>query len=677
MNIRELRYVKGIGEKRAEAYKSLGISSPDALLRYFPKGYINPGKISLISELYDGDIASVRVTVSKTGETKKRIRGLTITRFQAYDESGKIAVVYYNNPYTPEKLKNGDECVLYGRVTKNLYGAEITNPFVYPENLPDKLVPQYRGKGMLTSNVISKNIEYILENTSISDPLPIEIKNEVGLVSLDKAIREIHHPESEETLEIARERLIFDELFYFQLGLLKLKNVSKEKTNIKINEDFSPEEFYKTLPFEPTGSQRKAVDEALEDLKNGTLMNRLLQGDVGSGKTLVAAALILAAAKSGYQSVLMAPTEILAAQHLETLRGFLDKFGVKTALLSGSLKASEKRSVKESIFTGQVQVVIGTHAVIEKDVEFKNLGLVITDEQHRFGVAQRSRLLGKGNGVHCLVMSATPIPRTLALVMYSDLDISVLSEIPKGREKVDTFKIDSSIRTRALGFIRDHCNEGRNAYIVCPLIENNIENDLISIEEYSEMLKKSPVKDVPMAVLHGKMKPKEKDEVMSAFQKGEVKLLISTTVVEVGVDVPNANIMMIENAERFGLSQLHQLRGRVGRGKHKSYCILVSDSKGETAKSRLKAICDTADGFKIAEFDLKTRGPGDFFGNMQHGLPSFKIADLASDMRIVKKASEAASAMIKTDPMLKQPENAEIKRYVNELFEDKFENVYL
>ena len=677
MKNKDIRYIKGVGEKRAEAYYRLGINSPDALLRYYPRSYINPGKVTPIRELFHGDIASVRVVINKNSVSNGKLKGgRRIIKFSAFDETGKISVVYFNNPYTPESLKHGEEYILFGRITRNLYGPEITNPVVFPKDTEEALKPVYRASSSLSSKVIEKNIKTVLEETEIIDPMPKSILTENSLLSLSDAIRTIHSPKDEMEVERAKARLVFDELFYFQLGLLKLKNVAKKLTKIKINANFSPENFYNSLPFEPTNAQKKAVEEALSDMKKGILMNRLLQGDVGSGKTLVAAALMLSVIESGYQAVLMAPTEILAAQHYKTMQSFFKDFGISVVLLNGSKTAKEKRETKALISSGEADIIIGTHAVIQKDVEFYNIGLVITDEQHRFGVSQRSELLNKSGGVHCLVMSATPIPRTLALVMYSDLDVSVLDEIPSGRKPVETLKIDSSIRERALGFIKKNCDEGRNAYIVCPLIEEGTEG-LLSVEEYVELLKKSPVKDIPFAVLHGKMKASEKDLIMSQFKNGEIKLLLSTTVVEVGVDVPNANIMMIENAERFGLSQLHQLRGRVGRGEYKSYCILLSDAKGSNATERLSALCNISDGFKIAEYDLKTRGPGDFFGNMQHGLPSFKIADMAGDMRIVKKASEAAVKLLRTDPNLEKEENKALKDEVNNLFQEKTEKIYL
>lgn len=675
MKSKDIRYIKGVGEKRAEAYHRLGIDSPDALLRYYPRSYINPGKITPVLNLLGGETASIRVVINKNSLKTAKLRGRnSIVKFSAFDETGKIAVTYFNNPYTPETLKHGEEYVLYGRVSRNLYGAEITNPLVFQKNIKPELKPIYTASGLLSSKTIEKNIKTVLEEIEIKDPLPENVLSENGLISLSDALKIIHSPKDENQLSLAKERLVFDELFYFQLGLIKLKSLGRKETNIKIAENFSPERFYKTLPFTPTNAQKKAVNEALIDMKKGVLMNRLLQGDVGSGKTLVAAALMLSIVESGYQAVLMAPTEILAAQHYNTLKNLMGK-EKNIVLINGSKTAKEKREVKELISSGKADIIIGTHAVIQKDVEFYNLGLVITDEQHRFGVAQRSELINKGEGVHCLVMSATPIPRTLALVIYSDLDISVLDEIPSGRKPIDTLKIDSSIRERALRFIKKNCMEGRNAYIVCPLIEEGAEG-LLSVEEYLELLKNSPVKDIPFAVLHGKMKAKDKDLVMERFKMGEIKLLISTTVVEVGVDVPNANIMMIENAERFGLSQLHQLRGRVGRGEYKSYCILVSDAKGHS-EERLNALCNISDGFKIAEYDLKTRGPGDFLGNMQHGLPEFKIADMAGDMRIVKKARAAAANLLKNDLSLEKEENKALKEEVNRLFKDKTEKIYL
>lgn len=673
---KDIRFIKGIGEKRAEAYHRLGIDSPDALLRYYPKSYINPGKTTPVNELISGSVAAVRVVIDKRLNNARIKGGRRIIKFYAFDETERMSVVYFNNPYTPEKLIHGEEYILFGRVSRNLYGAEMTNPTVFSKDTADELMPIYPASAALSSRIIEKNIKTVLSEIEIEDPMPKAVLKENGLMSLSEAIHTIHSPKSISDVETAKERLVFDELFYFQLGLLKLKSTGKKSTIVRVKDDFSPEPFYRFLPFEPTSAQKRAVNEALNEMKSGIQMNRLLQGDVGSGKTLVAAVLMLSMVRSGYQAVLMAPTEILAAQHYKTMENFFSLAKINTVLLTGSKTAKEKREIKKQISSGEADIIIGTHALIEKDVEFANLGLVITDEQHRFGVSQRSALFGKENGVHCLVMSATPIPRTLALVLYSDLDVSVLDEIPKNRKPIETLKIDSSIRERALTFIKKNCEEGRNAYIVCPLIEEGPEG-LLSLEEYLELLKNSPVKDIPFAVLHGRMKASEKDAVMSKFKNGEIKLLISTTVVEVGVDVPNANIMMIENAERFGLSQLHQLRGRVGRGEYKSYCILLSDSKGSAAAERLGALCDISDGFKIAEYDLKTRGPGDFFGNMQHGLPAFKIADMAGDMRIVKKATEAAAKLIKSDKNLEKDEHKKLRQEVNLLFKEKTEKIYL
>ena len=491
------------------------------------------------------------------------------------------------------------------------------------------------------------------------------IPNMFPLLNMD----EIHFPADFQALEIARRRLIFEELFVLACALGKMRGERVREQGIRLK-PVELERFWETLPFSPTGAQRRAVDEALSDLYSGSVMNRLVQGDVGSGKTLVAAALIWAAWQNGLCSAFMAPTEILAQQHYTTLSGFLAPFGVRIRKLTGSTGAKEKREIKAALAAGEVDLVIGTHALFSADVEYGNLGLVITDEQHRFGVGQRSALIGKGQRPHVLVMSATPIPRTLALILYGDLDVSILDEMPPGRQKVDTFAVNESYRARLNGFIRKLASEGRQIFVVCPMVEENDElpQELKSAEEHAKALQEA-FPELRVACVHGKMKPKEKDAVMAAFVAGETDVLVSTTVIEVGVDVPNAALMVVENAERFGLSQLHQLRGRVGRGRHKSWCILVSDAEGDEVRARLDILCKTGDGFKIAEEDLRLRGPGDFFGSRQSGLPEMHVADLGADAQILQRAQQAALKLLADDPALARPENRPLRERVDQLFQ--------
>ena len=501
----------------------------------------------------------------------------------------------------------------------------------------------------------------------INDPVPENIRKEYDLCGLGYAVRNIHFPESMAALEMAKKRLVFDELLVLQLGMARLKGDRLETTAHKIKKDYS-KEFWKLLPFNPTNAQKRAVNDCIEDMKNNSYpMNRLVQGDVGSGKTAVAAAVCYTAVKNGSQCAFMAPTEILAEQHFRTLSNIFENTDVKVGLLTGSMKTSMKNAVREEIKNGSLDIVIGTHALISDNVEFVSLGLAVTDEQHRFGVGQRAKLIAKGENPHILVMSATPIPRTLALMIFGDLDLSVLDEFPPGRQKIDTFLIDSSKRQRAYNFLKKHIDNGQQCYIVCPLVEQNDEIPLISAEEYYKSLEKTVLKDYKKAVLHGKMKASEKDRIMHEFSDGNIDIVIATTVIEVGVDVPNSTVMMIENAERFGLSQLHQLRGRVGRGKCKSYCILVSDNQKESTIERLKVMCNTNDGFKIADEDLKQRGPGEFFGAKQHGLPELKIAAL-SNVDVIEDAQKAADKILESDPTLSLNEHRGLNFETKRLF---------
>ena len=507
----------------------------------------------------------------------------------------------------------------------------------------------------------------VLENFTISEYLPENIIKQFNLISHPEAVKQVHFPESKTKIEQARKRLAFEELLLLRLGLTGLKNRTRNKNSRKIT-PLTDDEIFKLFPFYLTNAQIRVIKDCLSDMMGAFPMNRLVQGDVGSGKTAVAAALCHAVAKSGFSSVMRAPTEILATQHFNTLNSLFEDFGYKIELLTGSLSAAEKRRVKDLLKKEKVDILVATHAVLTDDVELPNTALIITDEQHRFGVSQRATLSQKANSPHTLVMSATPIPRTMGLVVYGDLDISIIDELPMGRTPIKSYLINYHLRERAIGYVKKHLDEGLQGYIVCPMIDSDPENELVAATDYAEDLKNTLLKGYNIGLLHGKMKPKDKDKVMKDFATGKIQVLVSTTVIEVGIDVPNAVIMIVENAERFGLSQLHQLRGRVGRGNIQSSCIFISNSTSKTTNERLKTLCSTTDGFKIAEADLKLRGPGNFLGKEQHGLPKMKIADLVEDQKILFAASRAADFILSEDPTLSFPNHQELKQRVNELF---------
>ena len=671
-----LRLYKGVGEKRAELFEKLGVDSSDALLRYYPREYEDWSNCVSVDEAKANseEVCCIRATVSSQ-VSSVRLRGnLTLYSARAVDDEGKsFRVTFFNNPYIPKMLVKGSVYIFRGKLTSGRNGTEMSSPMFDSEEC-GRIVPVYRATQGLPSRQIAKTVEQVLNELpeDLADPLPESVRAKYKLCHIRYALKQIHFPDNSETLATARDRLVFEELLILQLGLLRLKGRRRGAAGLRITEDHT-EEFWNLLPFEPTNAQKKAALDAVRDMSSERQpMSRLLQGDVGSGKTAVAAAICHTAAKNGIQSALMAPTEILAEQHFKSFSELLEPCGIRVGLLTGSMTAVQKRNARELAAQGTTDVLLGTHALISDGVDFSSLGLVITDEQHRFGVNQRGALAAKGNNPHVLVMSATPIPRTLALIIYGDLDISVLDEMPKGRIPVSTYFVDGSKRERAYNFVKKHVAEGRQGYVICPLVEESDNSgDMKAARNYAESLSEGLLKGCRIGLLHGKMKGTEKDGVMQAFAAGELDVLVSTTVVEVGVNVPNAVIMIIENAERFGLSQLHQLRGRVGRGSIQSYCILISDAKNDASVSRIRIMCGTTDGFAIANEDLKQRGPGDFFGSRQHGLPDMKIADMMTDMHIFSMAQEAAKNILSEDPELSKRENSGLNREISVLFDSE------
>lgn len=669
----DIRYIKGIGEQRAKSMRKLGIQTLRDLISYFPRAYEDRSVFREISALMPGETACVCAMAATEPRLSHIRQGLDLVKLRVADATGTMDVTFFNQAYIKNNLKLGESYVFYGKVSGAVKKPELINPIFEAEGtlggITGRIVPIYRLTAGISQNLLIRSVRAGLTACGDIMPeiLPQSIREEQQLAHAGFAYENIHFPRDFEELEVARTRLIFEEFFVLSCALRLLKKGRAVKEGIGLCEaDLG--EFYSALPFSLTGAQKGAVDEAVSDMLSGYPMNRLVQGDVGSGKTVVAAACTWYAHKSSYQSAFMAPTEILARQHFNTFKSLLEPLGMRVGLLTGSLTAKGKRDMRALIEEGYFNLVVGTHALISEDVNFQSLALVITDEQHRFGVNQRSALREKGANPHVLVMSATPIPRTLALIIYGDLDISIIDEMPPGRQSVDTFYVREDKRQRIYNFIRRLVSEGRQAYIVCPAVEDSDGMpDLKSAVEYAEALSTKVFPDLRVACLHGKMKPKDKDKGMDAFLRGETDILVATTVIEVGVDVANAAIMVVENAERFGLSQLHQLRGRVGRGAHKSYCILFSEG-GEVSDERLRVMCETNDGFKISEEDLKLRGPGDFFGSRQHGLPEMKIANLAGDITVLKQAEKAAEKLLQIDPELKTPENASLLGRIKELF---------
>ena len=666
-----VRYLKGVGPKTAERFEKLGILTLSDLLCHYPRRYLDFSKPYSIAEAPADTECVVKAEVFAKPGGRILPGGRRMERITAGDDVSSLEITWFNNPYAAQKLELGQEYYFQGIVTGGMLRRQMVNPQVRTDaqvkSSPFEAVyPQTEG---LTSSAIAKCVRQLLPHAELlPDPLPSEMLKKYRLLSKADAVRAIHCPATEEEAFAARRRLIYEELLVLQLGIGRMKNHGAASTGAPMKKaDASP--FWESLPFSPTGAQRRAVEEILTDMSGETSMNRLLQGDVGSGKTLVAAAAIWACIRAGYQAALLAPTEILTSQHAENLNRLLSPFGMRVALLTGGMKAAARRTTLAAIRDDEADLIVGTHAILSEGVEFARLGLAVVDEQHRFGVRQRGLLAEKAANPHLLVMSATPIPRTLGLLMYGDLDISILDELPPGRKPVKTRCITGKKRADLYGFLDREIDSGRQVYIVCPAIEDAGGSGLNAVKSYYEDIAKAYLPDRRVGLMHGKLKPKEKAEVMDDFKSGRLDALVSTTVIEVGVDVPNATVMVIENAERYGLSALHQLRGRVGRGAAESWCFLVSDNASESVQKRLKFLCSTSDGFAVAQYDLETRGPGDFFGSRQHGLPTLQIADLMNDTRTLHAAQSEAVALLAEDPLLERPEHALLARQVEQMFD--------
>lgn len=666
-----VRYLKGVGPKTAERFEKLGILTLSDLLCHYPRRYLDFSKPYSIAEAPADTECVVKAEVFAKPGGRILPGGRRMERITAGDDVSSLEITWFNNPYVTQKLELGQEYYFQGIVTGGMLRRQMVNPQVRTDaqvkSSPFEAVyPQTEG---LTSSAIAKCVRQLLPHAELlPDPLPPEMLKKYRLLSKADAVRAIHCPATEEEVFAARRRLIYEELLVLQLGIGRMKNHGAASTGAPMKKaDASP--FWESLPFSPTGAQRRAVEEILTDMSGETSMNRLLQGDVGSGKTLVAAAAIWACIRAGYQAALLAPTEILASQHAENLNRLLSPFGMRVALLTGGMKTAARRTTLAAIRDDEADLIVGTHAILSEGVEFARLGLAVVDEQHRFGVRQRGLLAEKAANPHLLVMSATPIPRTLGLLMYGDLDISILDELPPGRKPVKTRCITGKKRADLYGFLDREIGSGRQAYIVCPAIEDAGGSGLNAVKSYYEDIAKAYLPDRRVGLMHGRLKPKEKAEVMDDFKSGRLDALVSTTVIEVGVDVPNATVMVIENAERYGLSALHQLRGRVGRGAAESWCFLVSDNASESVQKRLKFLCSTSDGFAVAQYDLETRGPGDFFGSRQHGLPTLQIADLMNDTRTLHAAQSEAVALLAEDPLLERPEHALLARQVEQMFD--------
>ncbi len=674
-----IQYVKGIGPKKAEKLNRLGIYTIKDLLYYFPRQFEDRSIIKKIAQLEDEEKVTVKALITNI-ESYTPKKGMTITRIDVKDDTGFAKLTFFNREYIKNTFRVGDSILAFGKVKKNgrfveLNSCELEYLSSSPKNI-GKLMPVYPLSYGITNKDIMNTIRMVFENKDIRIPeyMPEHLMKKYRLCGIEYAIKNIHFPKDKESLKVALYRLIFEELLVLQLGLFMYKGGSSDKKGIVFKRDSRLDDVLESLPFKLTRAQSRALNEIIDDMCSEKVMNRLVQGDVGSGKTVVALLALAECVFNGYQGALMAPTEILAQQHYESFTETFEDIGINVELLTGSVTKKQKEGILQRVKDGEVDILIGTHALIEDNVEFENIGLVITDEQHRFGVRQRGKLSSKGVSPDILVMTATPIPRTLALILYGDLDISIIDELPPGRQPIETIAVEKKKRDKVYNsLVRREVDKGRQVYIVCPLVEESETLDITSATETAEEIKRDFFPDLRVGLLHGKMKSSEKDAIMTAFKNHELDILVSTTVIEVGVNVPNSTLMIIENAERFGLAQLHQLRGRVGRGKHQSYCVLIYGSNSEVCRKRMDIMEETNDGFKISEKDLEIRGPGEFFGTMQHGVPELKIANLFKHMKILKTVQQEARIIIGDDPTLDFKEYRGLKREIESKFKDKIE----
>ena len=679
----DVKYVKGVGPNRVQLLNKIGIFTLKDLITYYPREYEDRSKIKNICECQNGEDTVIEaVAVSRLANTRIG-KGKTIQKLQVRDETGLATITWFNQPFLNTKFYVGKKYRFYGRINEQFGRVEMVSPVfddIRETNNTGKIIPIYPLTFKLTQNILRKiienGLEIVKENGGLKETIPSYILNKYDLVEINKATNSIHFPQNNEDFKNARKRLVFEELLSTQLALLQLKNNNiNDKKGIQFNKNVKMSDVINTLPFKLTKAQLRVLEEIDDNMESNKTMNRLLQGDVGSGKTVVAMIAAYKAVKSGYQVAILAPTAILATQHLTNFKNTLDKFGIRTELLISGITKKNKEQILQKLADGEIDIIIGTHALLEENVIFKNLGLVVTDEQHRFGVKQRMTIVEKGQNPDELVMSATPIPRSLALILYGDLDISIIDELPPNRKTVETYAVTGKMDERINNFIRAQVKEGRQAYIVCPLVEESeeVDADLKAVKTLYETCKNETFPEFRVEYIHGKMKPKEKDDIMFRFKNHEIDILISTTVIEVGVDVPNASVMVIEDSQRFGLAQLHQLRGRVGRGEYKSYCILKYKGKGQNTKERMKVMCETNDGFVISQKDLELRGSGDFFGTMQHGIPEFKIANLFTDIDVLKLVQGVAISVVDKDPKLEKEENKLLKELVKDKFTDRIE----
>ena len=675
---KDVKYIKGVGPARVLLLNKLGIFTLKDLITYYPRTYEDRSNPKFICECEDGEEALIEAVICNN-MTNVRLKGKTMQRVIVRDETGSATITWFNQTYLKGKFKVGEKYKFFGKVTKKGGKIMFNSPVFDVEEKTQntgRIIPIYPLTYNLSQNNIRKIMEVAIKETygNLEETLPKYILDEYKLENINDATKHIHFPDEFKDFNIARNRLVFEELLSVQLALLELKNsYMNEEKGIKFSKEAQMSDVINTLPFNLTKAQLRVLEEIDQNMESEKSMNRLLQGDVGSGKTVVAMCAAYKAVKSGYQAAIMAPTAILATQHLENFKNILEKLDIRCELLVSGITKKKKEDILERLKNGEIDILIGTHAIIEENVVFKNLGLVVTDEQHRFGVKQRTKIAEKGNNPDVLVMTATPIPRTLALILYGDLDISIIDELPPNRKQIETFAVGKNMTDRVNSFIKKQIGEGRQAYVVCPLVEENEEMDLKSVEKLYETYSKEIFPQYKVEYIHGKMKPKDKDSIMERFKNNEIDILISTTVIEVGVDVPNSNIMVIENAERFGLAALHQLRGRVGRGEYQSYCILKFEGKSENVRKRMKVMCETNDGFVISEKDLELRGAGDFFGTMQHGLPEFKIANLFEDIETLKMVQSVAIKILSNDPKLEKDDNKLLKELIKEKFMKRIE----